>query len=99
MYPTGHDIERNPADGIPEATHGLCELLQHRDERAKPDVEWAAMWAQPSAEQGQFLAMIEWADILESGVGAGIGKDLAKARDAWRGRCRRSSKQNRTTVG
>jgi TPR repeat protein len=91
MYVTGHDIERNPADGIPQATHGLCELLQHGDEGAKPDDERAAIWAQHSAEQGQFLAMIEWADILESGVGAGTAKDLAKVRDAWCGCCGRSS--------
>jgi hypothetical protein len=35
--------------------------------------------AQQSAEQGQLLTMVEWADILENGVG--VTADPAKARN------------------
>jgi hypothetical protein len=66
-----------PADGVPEETYAMCELVQYADDGAKPAIEWVATWAQQSAEQRQFLAMIEWADILGNGVG--FAADLAEA--------------------
>jgi hypothetical protein len=40
-----------------------------------------AIWVQQSAEQGQSLAMIKWADTFESRVGARTATDPGKTRD------------------
>jgi TPR repeat protein len=57
---TRYYIDRKSAGSVPEATFALCEFSHQGDEGVKPDLERAATWAQQSAEQGQFLTMIEW---------------------------------------
>jgi hypothetical protein len=71
-------------------------LLKCGDEGRRLDLERVAIWAQQSAEQAHFLAMIEWADVLENGAGFGIGvaADPAKARDALALSAEFKTKQN-----
>jgi hypothetical protein len=59
MFLTGHHIDRNSADGVPETANVLSELLQYGDEGVTPYLERMAIWAQESGEQGQVHEIIE----------------------------------------
>jgi TPR repeat protein len=65
-------------DGIEEASAALCEIYQSGEDEIRPNVEAAAEIAQQSAEREEFLGLVHYAELLESG--RGVPRDQAKAR-------------------
>jgi TPR repeat protein len=65
-------------DGHAEASFALCEIYRYGEDEVRPSLHLAADFAQQSSERGEFLGIVQYADLLANGVGVSVDKVQAQ---------------------